>query len=555
MSNPEDRSGLSPLWKQITGSLSSKLLLLLVSSMALVFGVLGYLNIQLHRRHLERDALADAARTSSVIKRNTSYYMLRNQRDGLYHIITEMADEPGMVRIRIINDQGRISFSSDTSEMYKYVDQSMKAHDSAVPGSALRISDIKQNFRTYKLPNGERALGVIDPIENAPACSNAECHAHPAEVKILGVLDTNISLASSERNVAESTRQVLLYTILAIFGVAIISVGFVRRMLQGPLTALTEGTKRIGSGDLGYQIKIPSHGELEDLATSFNTMSSQLQEAHEEINAWARTLEARVEEKTRQLKGAQDEMLRVERMASIGKLAAVVAHEINNPLAGILTYAKLLKKRLSRESAMPVESQKENIEMLDLVETESRRCGEIVKNLMTFARATSLSREPADLNLVIDRCIRLVQHQLTLKNIELHLNLAPDLPNVRCDPGQIEQVILALVMNAIDALPNGGNLTLNSHPVPGTGNIQIEVRDDGVGMPPDVLANMFEPFFTTKEHGRGLGLGLAISRNIVDRHAGKIEVASEPGRGTSFTITLPVNSNVVLSSGPAVVAG
>jgi len=247
-------------------------------------------------------------------------------------------------------------------------------------------------------------------------------------------------------------------------------------------------------------------------------------------------------------------MLRVERMASIGKLAAVVAHEINNPLAGILTYAKLLKKRLSRETSGQKENQKENIEMLDLVETESRRCGEIVKNLMTFARTSTLSREPADLNAVIDRCIRLVQHQLDLKNIELHIDLAKDLPNVRCDPGQIEQVILALVMNAIDALPNGGNLTLNSHPLPGARSIQIEVRDDGVGMPPDVLANMFEPFFTTKEHGRGLGLGLAISRNIVDRHAGRIEVASEPGRGTAFTITLPVNSPVDLNSRTEVVA-
>src|SRR5271166_1530720 len=141
MSSPEDKSGLSPLWKQITGSLSSKLLLLLVSSMALVFGVLGYLNIQLHRKHLERDALADAARTSSVIKRNTSYYMLRNQRDGLYHIITEMADEPGMVRIRIINDQGRISFSSDPAEISKFVDRSMKAQEVAPSGSdAIQIS-------------------------------------------------------------------------------------------------------------------------------------------------------------------------------------------------------------------------------------------------------------------------------------------------------------------------------------------------------------------------------------------------------------------------------
>ena len=227
-------------------------------------------------------------------------------------------------------------------------------------------------------------------------------------------------------------------------------------------------------------------------------------------------------------------MLRVERMASIGKLAAVVAHEINNPLAGILTYAKLLKKRLSKES----QPNAENLSMLELMESESRRCGEIVKNLMTFARPTSVNMEPSDLNAIIDRCVRLVQHQLTLKNVELHLNLFKDLPAVRCDPGQIEQVILALMMNAIDAMPNGGNLSIASRIGRATEDVQIEVRDDGVGMPRDVLAKMFEPFFTTKEHGRGLGLGLAISRNIVDRHGGRIEVSSEPGHGTVFTITL-----------------
>jgi two-component system NtrC family sensor kinase len=193
--------------------------------------------------------------------------------------------------------------------------------------------------------------------------------------------------------------------------------------------------------------------------------------------------------------------------------------------------------------------------MLDLMETESRRCGEIVKNLMTFARPTSMNLEPSDLNAVIDRCVRLVQHQLELKNIELHLNVNKELPPVRCDPGQIEQVILALVMNAIDAMPNGGNLTLTSRKVPNSADVQIEVRDDGVGMPREVLAKMFEPFFTTKEHGRGLGLGLAISRNIVDWHGGRIQVASEPGHGTMFTITLPVKSNIVLTPHPVGAAG
>ncbi len=542
MSKPEDKPGIRSRWARLASSLSGKLLVLLVSTMAIVFGVLGYLNIQLHRRHLERDALADAARTSSVIKRNTSYYMLRNQRDGLYHIIADMADEPGMVRIRIINDQGRISFSSDPAEITKFVDRNMTAQTTApTRADAIDLSNLQQSFHTYRLPNQQRALRVIDPIENSPTCSNAECHAHPASVKTLGILDTNISLASSEKNVAESTRQVLTYTILAVLGVALLISAFVRRMLAGPLLALTEGTHRLGSGDLGYQIPFQSSGELQDLADSFNTMSSQIKEAHSEINAWNRTLEERVEQKTRELSGAQEEMLRVERMASIGKLAAVVAHEINNPLAGILTYSKLLKKRLSRDA----EPNAENISMLDLMESESRRCGEIVKNLMTFARPTSINMEPSDLNVVIDRCVRLVHHQLMLKNIELQLGLASDFPAVRCDPGQIEQVILALIMNAIDAMPNGGNLYVSSAKASADA-VQIEVRDDGVGMPREVLAKMFEPFFTTKEHGRGLGLGLAISRNIVDRHGGKIAVTSEPGHGTNFTITLPLQASAAL---------
>lgn len=551
MPDPDDKSRASERWGRWSGSLTSQLILLLVSSLAIVFGLLGYFNIRLHRSQLEQDAFSDAARMSSVIKRSASYYMLRNQRDGLYHTITEMADEPEMVRIRIINDLAQISFSSDPEEIGKFVDQDMNTYDSPPDGTqSLASPFLQQSFRTYRLPSGERALGVVDPIENAESCSAASCHAHPVSIKTLGYLNTNISMSRRDQSVAESRRQVLIYTILAVIGVAVLIAWFFRHLLDGPLKALTAGTRAIGSGDLGYQIYVDSRGELKDLASSFNTMSRQLRDARGEIDAWTRTLEARVEEKTRQLSGAQEEMLRVERMASIGKLAAVVAHEINNPLAGILTYAKLLRKRLSREPAPNAE----NLAMLDLLESESRRCGEIVKNLMTFARPTSMNREPADLNAIIDRCVRLVHHQLKLKNIELHLELDRQLGGVRCDQGQIEQVVLALVINAIDAMNNGGNLLLFTRTVPDTSEIQIEVRDDGAGMPPEIVAKMFEPFFTTKEHGRGLGLGLAISRNIVERHAGKIAVTSTPGRGTSLVITLPRQGAVSLSQAPAKVA-
>jgi len=525
--------------------------------MAVTFGLLGYLNIQLHRRHLERAAEAEAARMSSVIQRNTSYYMLRNQRDGLYHIMTDLANEPGVLRIRIINEEGRISFSTDPQETGRLVNGNLYSETISPAGGTLRgnSSAARQAIRTYRLASGERALAIVNPIANALRCSSAECHAHPAEVQTLGFLDMNVSLATTDQSVAESRRQVWLYTIIAIFGVALLSAAFVRHNLHGPLTELRKGTQHLGAGDLGYQINLsPRRGELTELASTFNTMSRQLKEARNEINAWAHTLEARVEQKTSELTGAHEEMSRVERMASIGKLAAVVAHEINNPLAGILTYAKLLKKRASKEPA----ANTENIEMLDLIESESRRCGEIVRNLMTFGRPSSMNYEPADLNSVIDRCVRLVNHQLELKNIELQLNLANDLAPVRCDPGQIEQVLLALVMNAIDAMPNGGTLTLGTRKARSGSDVQVEVRDDGVGMPPEVLQNMFEPFFTTKERGRGLGLGLAISRQIVERHQGRIEVKSEPGRGTVFTITLPMQApmqvNAAQPGAPAVVA-
>ena len=176
-------------------SLSAKLIVLLIPPMILLFGLLGYLNIRLHRQQLEKNTLASAERVSDVIKRDASYYMLRNERDGLYHLITEIGNEPGMVRIRIINQEGRISFSSDSTETNTFVDKRTEAcygcHSQSQPLTRL---DRPDRFRIYRLPSGERALGIINPIENSPSCATAACHAHPATQKILGVLDTNLSL-------------------------------------------------------------------------------------------------------------------------------------------------------------------------------------------------------------------------------------------------------------------------------------------------------------------------------------------------------------------------
>ena len=522
--------------KRLAQSISAKLIGSLLAAMLVIFALLGYLNIRLHRHDLEAATLASAERVSEVISRSTAYYMLHNDREGLYHSIRTIADDPGMVKVRIFDQEGRIGYSTDPSEVSHVLDKKGEAcygcHNQSQPLARLNRPD---RFRIYRTASGQHVLGIITPIANQPSCSNADCHAHPASQKVLGVLDTDLSLAKADAQLAVSSARMFFYTTGAMLIVAVLSGLFVWRVVAIPIQALKNGTEHLSHRELGYQIEVQSQDEVGDLARSFNRMSLQLRAANEEIVNWTKTLEDRVEQKTTELNRAHEHVLHVEKMASIGKMAAVVAHEVNNPLSGILTYAKLLRKWVGTGQAEH-EKREEAMQCLELIATESRRCGDLIKNLLVLSRTTPMNVQTTDLNAVIDRCLLLVRHQLDLVGIELQLNLATALPLVPCDPAQIEQVILALIMNAIDAMPRGGTLWLWDRLNHDATEIEIQVRDDGAGIAPDVLPHIFEPFMTTKESGTGLGL--AIARGIMERHKGSIEVQSELGRGTTFTVTL-----------------
>jgi len=526
-------------WLRATQTLSAKLNILLLGAMVAIFALLGYLNVRLHRRHLEQNTLLSAERMSDIIKQGTTEYMLRNDREGLHRSIQKIAAEPGIEKVRIFDQEGRITYTTSSGELNHVVDKTGEAcYACHAQSQALTRLNRPDRFRIYRNASGTRVLGIITPIENQPVCSNAACHAHPAENTILGVLDTNLSLAKADVQLAESSRRMILYTACGLLLIALLSWLFVWQIVGRPVKALEQGTERLAAGELGYQIDVRSQDEIGELAQSFNALSSQLKAEHNENVAWTRTLEQRVEQKTRELKRAHEHALHTEKMASIGKMAAVLAHEINNPLSGILTYAKLLRKWLDHEDG-GIDRRTEIRESLDLIASESRRCGDLVKNLLTFSRTTPMNLQATDLNKVIDRSLRLVQHQLDLASIQVQPELDPELPLVLCDGAQIEQVLLALVMNAIDAMPQGGNLWLITKLDREEGIVRIVIRDDGSGIPPDLLPRLFEPFLTTKETGRGVGLGLAISRSILERHNGSIEVQSEVGRGTTFTVTLP----------------
>jgi len=536
---------------RFTKSLATKLTACVVGSMALLLGLYGYWHLRLWRQSQQEMVFQSADRTSDIIWRSIRYSMLRNQREEVFHIINTIGHEAGIRRIRIFNQQGQITFSTDPQEVGQFVDKKAEAcyacHAQAQPLTRLNRPD---RLRIYKAADGTRILGLIRPIENEPDCSNAACHSHAAGNQVLGVLDTNLSLASVDQAVAKNQRQIAVFTVASIILLSLISAGLIRMTVHNPVRHLTEGTRHVAEGELDYSLPVASSDELGSLAASFNRMTEQLKKAREENQEWTRTLEARVQEKTGELERAYHRLIQSEKMASLGKLAAVVAHEVNNPLAGILTYSKLVS-RLVDKGLDDEARRKEAKTDLQEIETESRRCGTIVKNLLSFARQAPLNPQKNDLAAVVERCLLLVGHQCDLQQVDLECHLDPRMPSIYCDAGQIQQVLLALLINAAEAMPEGGRLKVETAYQAERGEARIIVSDDGMGIPEDVLPHIFDPFFTTKAEGKGVGLGLAIALGIVQQHGGNIEVSSAPQKGATFTVTLPEEPKLRLAASRA----
>jgi len=241
----------------------------------------------------------------------------------------------------------------------------------------------------------------------------------------------------------------------------------------------------------------------------------------------------------RELKEAQEQVIAQEKLASLGKLSATIAHEINNPLAAVLTYNRLMIKQ-NRNGRLTPEREEDIARYLNIMESETARCGEIVKNLLAFSRQSKIRIENKNIGEIVDRTLVLLSHDLGMKSINVVKRISADLPEIQCDFKQIQQALLNVVGNASEAMAGGGVLTMVAKRSVDGRNMEIKISDTGCGIPKTHLKSIFEPFFTTKEEGKGVGLGLSVVYGIVTRHRGTIEVESEPGEGTSFTIRLPL---------------
>ncbi len=518
-------------------TLSAKIVAAIVGTLTIVLAASTYLTINSQSRSLIAAVQLSAERSSSFAKKALRQGMEENNQSNLWRTINDLGSEIGVERIRIIDKRGTIRYSTLGREAGTQVDMNADAcvmcHGESTD---ITRTQSDQYVRVYMARSGHRVLGFINPIRNEKSCWTADCHAHSESQTILGVLDVQMSLEAIDAHIEKNTLQLIITSVITLAAVGFISAVFVLVGVHSPVKKFIAGIGQIASGNLRHRIVLNRNDEIGALSTAFNEMASELYEARRELLDWSEKLEEKVEQKTAELQSVREQVVHMEKMASLGKLSSMIAHELNNPLSGILTLAKLVRKRLDNKSQDPATVERVHKD-LTLIADEARRCGDIVRNLLFFARAQPRSANACDLDEIIERSLRLVQHQINLQEIEVTHRRSSDQMVVHCDEGHIQQVLVALIINAIEAMPDGGSLKIETEAA--DDGARIRVADSGIGILPSDLQRIFEPFFTTKESGYGTGLGLSIVYGIIKQHGGDIQVDSKPGNGTVFTIHLP----------------
>jgi len=514
-------------------------LVVVLTIAALIFSLMLVRN---NREELMQQVTNNSAQLSRVVISSTRFAMLQNQPSHVSQIIQDVGDQPDIQKVRILSKEGIIIHSSDHKEIGDQVDQAAEACLACHLDEQSRTeSPMFGRTRFFNTQNGKRMLGSTAVIHNEPTCTGSACHKPPQEQSVLGVLDIVYPLDEIERTFRSNT-----YTIFGLsFGFIILAglllSNLVHRMIYLPLKDLDDGAERLAEGDLENKIPVRSNDEFGHLAKSFNSMTKALRKSRIDLEGWGRTLEQKVEEATRELHKAQAESARSEKLASVGLLAAGIAHELNNPLTGVLTFSYLVRKNLPDGSP--------DAEDLDLVIRETKRCAAIIRRLLDFSREKTPEKTFSSLNKLVLETVQLIAQSAQVKDIDITTELDEQLPDIWMDENLIKQVIMNMLVNAQHAIESEGRITIRTRLLSASEcpesveepqeMAEVAIKDSGCGIPEVDLQRIFDPFFTTKGVGKGTGLGLSVSHGTIEAHGGTIEVDSIVDEGTEFRFYLP----------------
>jgi len=472
-------------------------------------------------------------------------YMLENDKTALRNMLNIINEMPGIEDVNMYDNQNNLVHSSFADQYNGHNNPNCKdCHkniDIMFPKkeTSFRIVNIDSKCKMSQKDYDNRLLLIKSPILNEKSCFTSSCHAHPESEEVLGSFVIRIPLEELDANLKKSYGLAIITTLLLV----IFLLNFTRKKIKNPLNAIIEASEAVSRGDKSTRLEIKPHqlNDMKMVSSAFNEMLDNLQSASNELQNWSQQLEYKVQKKTEELSELQNDLIHVERIASLGKLSSSVAHEINNPLSGVLIYTKLVYKQL-RKLNVDETAKEAMLKYLRVIELETKRCGDIVKGLLEFSRKDPQDFETRHLHKILYEANTLMSHQMKMANINFLTAFSAQWDLIHCSENQIKQACIAILINAFEAVVENGEILMKTTN-PDQETIKIEITDNGVGIAPEDLPHIFEPFFSAKQKASGIGLGLAIVHGIVQSHKGRVEVDSELGKRTTVSIILPVIKN------------
>src|SRR3989339_135512 len=523
--------------KKTFHSLTGKFILSIGALMIVGSAVFWYFLIYYEERGFIRNAEKYGYSFADVIRKSIRYGMLTFQPHLVQQTVEAIGSAEDVMRVRVFDCNSRVAYSSKKDEKGIVLDTAKSFCMDQYP----KHTEIREalSYSDKKDRNGFKVLNMLTPIYNEPACYTSSCHVHRRGDSILGVIESDISLSVMDKTTKEHKIAMILFVFGFIIAISVVLCKILWNTVSVPISILTKGMAEIAAGNLNYTVKIDTKDEIGELAKSFNAMTVDLSKAKEKIIEWASTLEKKVNEKTEEIREAQAQLVHSEKLASLGRMAAGVAHEINSPLTGIVTFAHLLQKKF--------DAGKQEREDIDVIIDQANRCSNIIKGLLEFARASTADKTAVNINDILNSSLNIVRNKADFFNVKIVTNYEEQLYCVKADTSQLQQVFLNMIVNAGDAMDGKGTITVSTKNITENGGdfIEIEFRDTGSGITDKNLVKIFEPFFTPKPVGKGPGLGLAVSYGIIQEHGGNIFVKTKLGKGTSFFIKLPANKEVL----------
>jgi len=517
-------------------SLYGHLVTLLLSMSVLIFAFLAWLIFSMSNNYLEDVTTRCGKRMAGLINQTIRSSMFSKNHVELTTAIRQVQEMPGVSAIRIYNGQGEVKHYTLGATDACHEDTAFSTF------SALHTLSKAQNWEIQSTcihtieHDGSRCMIIHAPILSTPDCRSSGCHQSQSQSEILGI--TQIELPLTEMDKALDYILYEYFSLVVIFLVLIMStlLFFVQRRINRPLKHIVEASRSVSAGNMSVRVDVQSSDlvDIHEVGMAINTMLESIDQSNHELRQWSNELENKVRVKSEDMARSQNEIYQIERLASLGRLSSSVAHEINNPLAGVLTYAKLVS-RILQNSVLTDERKTAILKHLDMIQSETTRCGNIVKGLLNFSRDRSLKFDQLQLNDVLHETEQLIQHSFQISDVRLVSDFSAPRDLINANGNQIIQACLAVLNNALEAVKGeGDNLVTYRSYNPDMTHITIEIRDNGIGIPAEDIEHIFEPFFSRKKEMSGIGLGLAVTYGILEQHKAKVHVESAPGKGTSI---------------------